>query len=126
VLCVIEFRQKLLILGMLKMSSTNTPEQASGPLNVPTAPACAIFQNESTFAEPFKRKGKRMARREYQKPNVQRSKGRKPYWYVRFRVREYDGQRRKWIRPEKWYRLGDCETMSKREVNENGISSWQP
>ena len=53
-----------------------------------------------------------MARREYQKPNVLRQDGERPYWYLRYRVRLYNRFERK----EKWQRLGYCDEMTKREA----------
>jgi hypothetical protein len=76
--------------------------------------AHAMLAGESTFVGPFT--GERMARREYQKPNVLRQEGSESYWYIRYRVRVYNEDKRRFIRKEKWHRLGDCESMSKRQA----------
>jgi hypothetical protein len=57
-----------------------------------------------------------MARREYQKPNVLRQHGERPYWYLRYRVRLRNEQTKKSERKEKWQRLGHCDEMTKREA----------
>jgi len=57
-----------------------------------------------------------MARREYQKPNVLRHDGARPYWYLRYRVRLYNEQTKRFERKEKWQRLGYCDEMTKREA----------
>jgi integrase len=57
-----------------------------------------------------------MARREYQKPNVLRQDGARPYWYLRYRVRVYNEQKKRFERTEKWQRLGYCDEMTKREA----------
>jgi hypothetical protein len=73
-----------------------------------------MLAGESTFVGPFS--GERMARREYQKPNVLRQDGARPYWYLRYRVRLYNEQTKKFERKEKWRRLGYCDEMTKREA----------
>jgi integrase len=82
--------------------------------NLATATDRGIVANESTFVEPFT--GERMARREYQKPNVLKSKGRRPYYYVRYRVRVRDEKSGKFIRKQKWMMLGYCDEIGKREA----------
>jgi len=48
-------------------------------------------------------------------PNVQRSRGKRPYFYVRYRVRVLVG-RNQFERKEKQHFLGYCDEMSKREA----------
>jgi len=73
-----------------------------------------IVTGELTFVEPFT--GDRMARREYQKPDVKRQEGRQPYWYIRYRVRVQDAGKGGFRRIEKRHRLGDCDAMTKRQA----------
>jgi integrase len=85
----------------------------SGAVQGSAAPACAIFQNESTFAEPFN--GERMARRQHQNPNVQKSKGANPYWYIRYRRNVLVGKdeiRRREVK----HHLGFCGELTKRQA----------
>lgn len=57
-----------------------------------------------------------MARREYQKPNVLKSNGPRPYWYVRYRVRVRSEVTKKFEKKQKWHMLGYCDNMGKREA----------
>jgi len=61
-----------------------------------------------------------MARREYQRPNVQRHDSPEPYWYIRYRVRVYNEEKRRFERKEKWHRLGNCKDMTKRQAEREG------
>ncbi len=56
-----------------------------------------------------------MARREFQMPSVLRHKGRRPYWYIRYRRKVLVGKDQI-KREEKWHTLGDCDEMTKREA----------
>ncbi len=56
-----------------------------------------------------------MARREFQMPSVLRHKGRKPYWYIRYRRKVLVGEDQI-KREEKWHKLGYCDEMTKREA----------
>src|SRR5712691_8575310 len=69
---------------------------------------------EPTLAEPFQ--GERMARREHQMPSVLRQKGPQPYWYIRYRERVYNQETKRFYKEERWYRIGYCNEMTKREA----------
>ncbi len=56
-----------------------------------------------------------MAKREFQNPAVLRHGGKRPYWYVRYRIRVIDDEG-KIIRKEVWHPLGNCDEVSKREA----------
>ncbi len=72
-----------------------------------------ILDAEPTLAGPFQ--GERMARREFQKPNVLRQEGPRPYWYIRYRRKVLVGKKQ--IRKEeKWHRLGYCDETTKRQA----------
>ncbi|MCL4841280.1 MAG: tyrosine-type recombinase/integrase [Bryobacteraceae bacterium] len=66
-----------------------------------------------TFAEPFQ--GERMARREFQRPEVLKHEGPRPYWYVRYRVKTLTGPHQV-ARKEKRQWLGNCDEMTKRQA----------
>ena len=57
-----------------------------------------------------------MARREFQMPNVLRSEGPRPYWYIRYRRKVLVGKD-EFERKEVWHRLGDCEQITKRQAH---------
>ncbi len=57
-----------------------------------------------------------MAKREYQQPSVLRQEGSRPYWYVRYRVREFNKETKRFKRKEKWQQLGYCEEITKRQA----------
>lgn len=73
----------------------------------------AIFRDEPTLAAPFD--GGRMARREHQMPRVLRQKGRRPYWYIRYR-RKILVNKNHIRRKEEWDALGYCDELTKREA----------
>lgn len=57
-----------------------------------------------------------MARREYQQPSVFKQEGPRPYWYIRFRVRELNPVTRMFVRKEKRHSLGFCDEMTECEA----------
>ena len=56
-----------------------------------------------------------MARREFQRPNVLKHEGPRPYWYIRYRVRLLTGPHQI-ERKEKRHWLGNCDEITKREA----------
>ncbi len=66
---------------------------------------------EQILVEP--KRGDRLARQEYQDPNVLRHDGKRPYYYIRYRIRVVAGEG-KLGRKEIWHPLGYCDEMTKR------------
>ena len=56
-----------------------------------------------------------MARREFQRPNVLKHEGPRPYWYIRYRVKVLTGPHQI-ERKEKRHWLGNCDEITKREA----------
>lgn len=56
-----------------------------------------------------------MAKREFQNPALLRHGGKRPYWYIRYRIRVIDDEG-KIIRKEVWHPLGNCGEVTKREA----------
>jgi len=56
-----------------------------------------------------------MARREFQRPNVLKHEGPRPYWYIRYRVKVLTGPNQI-ERKEKRHWLGNCDEITKREA----------
>ncbi len=61
------------------------------------------------------REGERMARREYQNPPLKKSKGARPFWYIRYRRKVLIGKGQI-DRVQKQQSLGYCDEMGKREA----------
>lgn len=82
--------------------------------SVPRPPSgCGSLSAKPIHAEPSK--GERMARREFQMPNVLRHEGSQPYWYIRYRRKVLVGKNQI-ERKEVWHRLGDCDQITKRQA----------
>jgi integrase len=58
--------------------------------------------------------GARMARREYQNPPLKKSKGPRPFWYIRYRRKVLQGKNI--VRVQKQQSLGYCDEVGKREA----------
>ncbi len=56
-----------------------------------------------------------MAKREFQDPALLRHGGKRPYWYIRYRIRVIDDEG-KIVRKEVWHPLGNCDEATKREA----------
>src|SRR5688572_32755947 len=56
-----------------------------------------------------------MARREFQRPDVLKHDGPRPYWYIRYRVKVLTGPQQI-ERKEKWHTLGSCDEITKRQA----------
>jgi len=56
-----------------------------------------------------------LAKREFQNPQLLRHDGKRPYWYIRYRIRVVDDEG-KIIRKEVWHPLGNCDEVTKREA----------
>ena len=74
---------------------------------------------ERILVEPMR--GDRLARQEYQDPNVLRHDGKRPYYYIRYRIRVVAGEG-KFGRKEIWHPLGYCDEMTKRAALRGGRS----
>jgi integrase len=56
-----------------------------------------------------------LAKREFQDPALLRHGGKRPYWYIRYRIRVIDDEG-KIVRKEVWHPLGNCDEATKREA----------
>jgi integrase len=56
-----------------------------------------------------------LAKREFQNPALLQHGGKRPYWYIRYRVRVIDDDG-KIVRKEVWHPLGNCDEVTKREA----------
>jgi integrase len=68
---------------------------------------------EPILVEPIQ--GDRLAKREFQDPALLRHGGKRPYWYIRYRIRVIDDEG-KIVRKEVWHPLGNCDEATKREA----------
>lgn len=89
--------------------------RSPSPLTLqPQQPFLCYASGESALFEPSK--GLKMAKREHQMPDVLRQEGPRPYWVIRYRIRELDPSNGTFKRKEKWHRLGYCDEIEKREA----------
>ena len=58
-------------------------------------------------------RGDQLARQEYQQPNVHRHDGKRPYYYIRYRIRVMGGEG-KLGRKEIWHPIGYCDETTRR------------
>ena len=98
---------------MFPILPENVAIEESGCATAPPPGRRATLVARPNLVEPFQ--GERMARREFQKPQVLKHEGRRAYWYVRYRVKVLTAPGQ-FEREEKWHQLGYCDEMTKRQA----------